>query len=403
MSVTESHSSADTRTGLPARLPWVLALLASLGAVAVAVTWLVAPDTYPYGSGDVVRTGLNYLIEREPASAMLLAFAVAGLPIVVIALLGGASRTALRVAAAGAVAETLFFAFVMSDGSIMPALAYAIALVAPAGMAVAVVLVCRRSRRATIVLASLVLVLGIVGFVSGALARVGEAAATYLGGLLSDPESYYPRMAWSLGMAVGAACWAWAAIASLREVPSDHGPDKRWASWATAASARRWGKGVTIAAAMCPVPYGFARLTWLTPWPLGGPGVDELVISRSLDAATRLQGSLFAGASAVGVILTLGLISGWGEVFPRWFPLVGGRAVPVMQAVVPATLVAVAITMAAPGILLGPIATGDPREIAYSLIAFPFPVWGPLLGAATFAYWLRRTESRSVEVPQDAA
>jgi len=37
--------------------PWGLSLVVSLAAAAVAVVWLAAPDTYPYGSGDNVRTG----------------------------------------------------------------------------------------------------------------------------------------------------------------------------------------------------------------------------------------------------------------------------------------------------------------------------------------------------------
>lgn len=102
---------------------------------------------------------------------------------------------------------------------------------------------------------------------------------------------------------------------------------------------------------------------------------------------------MFALACTVGVVLTLGLISRWGEVFPRWVPVLSGRAVPVMLAVVPGTLVAAVITISAPGMLLGPIESGEVREVAFMLFFFPFPVWGPLLGAAVFAYWLRRTRA----------
>ncbi|MQA79486.1 MAG: hypothetical protein GEV10_13580 [Streptosporangiales bacterium] len=380
------------------RRPWVLSLFASLAAASVAVTWLAAPDTYPYGSGDNVRAGVNHLIERAPASAMLLTFAAVGILLTVIALRGGASRAALRVAGAGAGAETLFFAFVMADGSIMSSLGYVAALTAPVGVAVVVVLACRRWRPAGLVVVSLLLVLGAAGFASGALNTLGEAVATYLGSFTSDPEGYYVRIVWSWGMAAAAACWAWTAVASLLRLQSHDRAAEASASWARPASVRRWGRVVTIAAALGPVPYGLARLTWLTPWPLGGPGVDELVISMSLDAATRLRGSLFALPCALGVILTLGLISRWGEVFPRWVPVLSGRAVPVRLAVVPGTLMAAVITISAPGFLLGSIESGDPREVAYSFFGMPFPVWGPLLGAAVFAYWLRRTREPAAPV-----
>lgn len=375
-----------------ARRPWTLSLFASLAAAVVGIVWLAVPDTYPYGSGDNVRSGVNHLIEREPAVAMLLTFAAVGILLAVIALRGGASRPALRVAGAGAVVETVFFAFVMSDSSVMSALGYVVALAAPVGIVVVVVLGCRRWRPAGLVLASLLLVLGIAGLASGVLNAAGEAVVTYLGSFLSDPEGYYVRTAWSVGMAAAAACWAWAAVESMLSAASRGGPEEPPASWTTPASARRWGRAVTIAAALGPVPYGLARLTWLTPWPLGGGGgIDGFVISRSLNAAERIQGGLFALACAVGVVLTLGLVRRWSEVFPRWVPVLGGRAVPVMLAVVPGTLVAAVITISAPGMLLGPIEGGDVREVAYMFIAFPFPVWGPLLGAAVFAYWLRRT------------
>lgn len=380
--------------------PWILALFASLVAAVVAVVWLAAPDTYPYGSGDVVRSGVNHLIERGPAVAMVLTSAAVGLLLAVTALRFGATREALRVAGAGAVVEALFFAFVMSDSAVMSSLGYVVALAAPVGVAVVVVLVCRTWRRAGLVLASLLLVLIVVGVGSGILATAGEAVATYLGNFLSDPEGYYVRTAWSLGMAAMAACWAWAAVVSLRGVPSGDRPEETSA----ASSAPRWGRAVTVAAALGPVPYGLARLTWLTPWPLGGGGgIDGFVMSGSLSAVARIQGGLFALACAVGVVLTLGLISRWGEVFPRWVPVLSGRAVPVKLAVVPGTLVAAVITISAPGMLLGPIETGDVREVAYMLIAFPFPVWGPLLGAAVFAYWLRRTRERNApDAPRPA-
>lgn len=389
--IARRHHDGSARD-IVARRPWVISFLVSLAAAAVAVLWLAAPDTYPYGSGDISRAGFNRLIEREPAVAVLLTSAAVGILLSAIALRGGATRAALRVAGAGAVAQTLFFAFVMSDSSVMSALGYIVALTAPVGIAAVVVLASLRWRPVGLVVASLLLVLGTVAFASGALNTAGEAAATYFGNLLSDPEGYYVRIAWSIGMASAAACWAWAAVTSVLRVRSDDRPGEPSASWGTPASVRRWGRTVTIAAALCPVPYGLARLSWLTPWPVGGGGgIDGFVMSHELDAAARMQGGLFALACAVGVVLTLGLISRWGEIFPRWVPVLAGRPVPVRLAVIPGTLVAATITIAGPGMLLPAIEEGDLAEVAYMFVAFPFPVWGPLLGAAVFAYWLRRT------------
>src|SRR5688500_17607283 len=43
-------------------------------------------------------------------------------------------------------------------------------------------------------------------------------------------------------------------------------------------------------------------------------------------------------------LLTLGLVQPWGETLPRWVPLLGGRRIPVLAAVIPAVLGALAVT-----------------------------------------------------------
>lgn len=369
------------------RRPWALCLLVSLAAAAVAAVWLVAPDTYPYGSDDIIRVGFNKLIEREAGVAIALTAATTGILLAYIGLRTGATRTSLQVAGA----EALCFTFILGDGAVMPFLGYAVALTAPVAAVGILVLVGWRRPPVGVALVAVVVALGVAGLVTGALATLGDAVVTYYGSFLSDPEGFYPRTAWTVGWLVGGACWSWAALVTLRASRSNGGSEESWPSWASPAASQRWGRVVTIAAALCPVPYGLLRLTWVTPWVLGGgPELEDFVITHSLTVADRLRGFLFAPAVAVGVVLTLGLISRWGEVFPRWYPLVGGRAVPVKLAVIPGTLVAAVITFAAPSSFLDLIEGGEPLEFAVNFFFFPFPIWGPLLGAAVFAYWLRR-------------
>ncbi|GGX32994.1 hypothetical protein GCM10010341_62890 [Streptomyces noursei] len=98
-------------------------------------------------------------------------------------------------------------------------------------------------------------------------------------------------------------------------------------------------------------------------------------------------------------LLTVGLVSGWGEVFPRWVPFLGGRRVPPLAAVIPATL---------GGLVL--VALWDPMPLAwFGLLGFhevgftngwwkllahvcisPVMVWGPIVLALTYAYYERR-------------
>lgn len=102
-----------------------------------------------------------------------------------------------------------------------------------------------------------------------------------------------------------------------------------------------------------------------------------------------------------------GLIARWGEVFPRWVPVLRGRRVPTMTALIPAATGAALLTLLFT--LLIPVAEisgttirgadlpGDsPSEVGgWQTISFyvcytPLILWGPLLAALTVAYGKRR-------------
>jgi hypothetical protein len=98
-------------------------------------------------------------------------------------------------------------------------------------------------------------------------------------------------------------------------------------------------------------------------------------------------------------LLTLGLVRPWGERFPGWLPVVGGRTVPVLAAVVPAALGAAAVTAATvTGAVLwnGPENNGNPDApqgfagLVMTVCYAPMLLWGPLLAAVTVAYYRRR-------------
>ncbi|MDG4823357.1 hypothetical protein O7635_15990 [Asanoa sp. WMMD1127] len=112
--------------------------------------------------------------------------------------------------------------------------------------------------------------------------------------------------------------------------------------------------------------------------------------------------ALTALAEAVS-LLSLGLVRPWGEVFPRWLPIVGGRRVPPTPATVVAAAGAVAL------MVIWTFATvnffrltlggrpGEGLEFANGwwqalVIAcyVPLLLWGPLLLAVTWSYYRRR-------------
>jgi hypothetical protein len=156
-------------------------------------------------------------------------------------------------------------------------------------------------------------------------------------------------------------------------------------AWTRPEAAARWGKAAVIVAVLCALPYGLQRLTWLTPWPFGMDPAELTAIPE-----LRLHGVLLGLAALGGAVLTTGLVARWGEVWPRWMPVLRGRPVPLRAAIVPGGLVAALFTVAAVPMTMMTFASGD----LSGLIVFPFPVWGPALGIAVLGYALRRAGGR---------
>lgn len=149
-------------------------------------------------------------------------------------------------------------------------------------------------------------------------------------------------------------------------------------------SVLRHRRAITILAAACALPYAFARATWLTPWPLFG-GSSEMFAA---DPSVRVLGLALGAGMLAGGVLTLGLILPWGERFPRFLAGLGGRSVPPGLAIIPASVVSVLFTAA--GIQFALEGAGLVEDTLYLLLMFPFWLWGPLLGLATWAYAMNR-------------
>ncbi|MFG2820101.1 hypothetical protein ACGFX4_11805 [Kitasatospora sp. NPDC048365] len=105
--------------------------------------------------------------------------------------------------------------------------------------------------------------------------------------------------------------------------------------------------------------------------------------------------------------LAIGLVSEWGEVWPRWIPGLGGRPVPVLAAVLPAGLGAAFNTLLWPYSMAmistghritgesdpGPYLDGWQSAVFYTAY-WPLAAWGPLLGLLTVHYFRRRRGTR---------
>ncbi|MFJ9692229.1 hypothetical protein [Kitasatospora sp. NPDC101183] len=118
------------------------------------------------------------------------------------------------------------------------------------------------------------------------------------------------------------------------------------------------------------------------------------------------------GLSVAGELLAflaIGLVSGWGEVWPRWVPGLGGRRVPLPAAVVPAGfgaavntvlwsygMVMVSLGRRVDGSGAIGLHTGGWRQVVFLAAYWPLAVWGPLLGVLTVHYYRRRRRTESV-------
>lgn len=160
----------------------------------------------------------------------------------------------------------------------------------------------------------------------------------------------------------------------------------------------RWARRAAHIAALTPLLSGLWRTAGAFGIPLGfarGSGLHQSEIGFGESA--YLVG-LSVLAECLG-LLTLGLVSRWGEVVPAWVPLIGGRRVPRHAATVPALLGAAVLTAMSAAALTGSW-TGNisepeaPQGAAFWVMTAcyaPMLAWGPLLGAVAVAYHVRRS------------
>ena len=208
------------------------------------------------------------------------------------------------------------------------------------------------------------------------------------------PVSYWSSIPWPIwyqfGCIAGGFTWGATALAFFRLTRGacvscgrrDASP--RWTSPAAAARWGRWGVGFAVVA---PLVYATTRLAWVVGIPLGiSESLLRQVHTEMIGAAAGL-----ASVAICGAILTVGLILPWGEVFPRWMPVVRGRRVPPALAIAPASLVSVLVFAAGLGITRDVLRDGfSSVDWIASAPGLLWPFWGLGLGAATLSYYYRR-------------
>ncbi|MFI7491951.1 hypothetical protein ACIBXA_26580 [Micromonospora echinaurantiaca] len=171
---------------------------------------------------------------------------------------------------------------------------------------------------------------------------------------------------------------------AVAPAPSRHPRDGR--------PAPRWAVRTAHLIPLLTLPSGLWRIALVAGVPLGTVGVDGPI--RGWLAVYIVSLSVLSEALA---LLAIGLVRPWGETFPRWLPLVGGRRVPPAFAVTAATAGAVALILiwgyAAVNMVLRDVTGFTPAGFALVAVCYaPLLLWGPLLLALTAAYHRRRCQ-----------
>lgn len=167
------------------------------------------------------------------------------------------------------------------------------------------------------------------------------------------------------------------------------------------ATVPRWAVWAAHAVPLTALPSGLWRLALGAGIPVGFHG--EMAELYAAPGWITLYVIVLSAIAEGLALLTLGLVQPWGEVVPRWIPFLGGRTIPVMAAVVPAALGALAVTFfSVMGVQewIDPDMTqqdiqDSPNGVAGVIMTVayaPMLAWGPLLGVVTVAYHLRRRQ-----------
>jgi hypothetical protein len=181
-----------------------------------------------------------------------------------------------------------------------------------------------------------------------------------------------------------------------------------WASaHASAAGTPRWARAAALIVPLAVLPSSLWRIAAITlHLPIVRHTGSDMRGTLPSWIPMELYVVLLSVLSELLAFTAVGLVSTWGEVFPRWVPFLRGRRVPALAAVVPAAIGAAVLTClwmwVAVMLAFGRNVAGDRLasdapinlDTWQGLLAVaayvPLVAWGPLLGAVTFAYYRRR-------------
>ncbi|MFF3652697.1 hypothetical protein ACFYXV_29170 [Streptomyces sp. NPDC002181] len=160
----------------------------------------------------------------------------------------------------------------------------------------------------------------------------------------------------------------------------------------------RWAVRAAHAAAFVTLPSGVWRLLLAAGFTAGYTEAGYEAMGFTGWGAVYVFGLTMGGELLA--LLTLGLVRPWGEVLPRWVPLVGGRRPNPRAVTVTASIGAAALTLVLTQFAFWwafphPDMTRLARTIA-GILYLPLVAWGPLLAAVTLDHRHRRRRAEGL-------
>ncbi|WP_433162884.1 hypothetical protein [Kribbella sp. CA-247076] len=367
-------------------VPVLVAALSLVYGIA-GLAWLLGADGYAFGPvpPDGERLSLLAQVPDRVGAGLIAVLGFLGVPAAIAHTRTEWSTTAYRPLLGFTAVQVLVFGLLAPSVTVVIMTGYLLVLIGlPAGVVWLVVGAWRQP-------ATRVLLIGLVVVLAGLEVTTGifdwaafREVAVGIGGV---PAKVGTTPLFVTGAFLLGCGWA---VLGVRGLRSARGRCLRCgrpgANWTRPESARRWGFWVTIVAALCPMPYALLRMTWLLPNPIGFDA-DDL----NAEPGIKLFGLGLGLIALAAGIVTLGLIRPWGEVWPRWIPVVAGRPVPIKAAVVPGAAAATLLLVGSAsliGLLWNPEASLG-ENLLFQLV-LPFPIWGAAVGLATAAYYYRR-------------
>ncbi|MFI9329575.1 hypothetical protein ACIGZJ_18760 [Kitasatospora sp. NPDC052868] len=165
--------------------------------------------------------------------------------------------------------------------------------------------------------------------------------------------------------------------------------------------APRWIERAAKAAVWTTVPSGLWRIAFGLGIPVGASGEMAKFAGDQHPGWGAVYAVVLSALAETLAFLTVGLVRPWGRVTPRWLPLIGGRRVRPLAAVVPAALGSAILTYLSVASVCGGWASAmsspdSPHGFAglvMTVCYLPLIAWGPLVAAVTADY-ARRTLRR---------